>query len=113
MTDELSGAQLRADYMTIIDFCDAMARAFTEHHRGGLKYMVYAVRQAHDIAHVLEGGDKTLSWHTVRGLLESSDTNRQFGPAWPDVRLRMVDVLARAEEVGWRLERERTLGGNA
>lgn len=89
---------LEDDFMTIIDFCDAMARAFTETHRGGLRYMAFAVSQAHDIAHVLEGGDRMLSWHTVRGILEDNP-QWEFGPAWPDVRQRMTDVLKRAEEM--------------
>lgn len=87
----------RAD-LTIIDFCDAMAQRYLSVLRGGVRYMS-AIRQAHDIAHVLEGGPRTLSWHTVTGLCGPQQVEQDFGPAWPDVRLRMADVLARAEEM--------------
>lgn len=90
--------QLEEDLMTIVDVCDAMARRADWMKNPSLEHG--AIWDAHDIAHVLAGGDLTRgSWTALRSALEQPDPFGYFGPAWPDVRLRMADVLARAEEM--------------
>lgn len=90
----MKDAQVRADLITCIDFCDAMVWGID---RGGddVSVLTLAIRDAHDIAHVLEGGDKTRDWNTVKWLCEQDDP--AFGPAWPDVRRRMAELIERLE----------------
>lgn len=93
----MKNTQILAGLITCIDVCDAMAQMYLgNEQRGGIRYMS-VVRQVHDIAHVLAGGDKTLSWHTVKAMIEHEDERAAFGPAWPDVRRRMAELIERLE----------------
>lgn len=99
--------QLIEDLVTCIDVCEAMARAIDclvcrTNEIGGeefdrLQNLIFAIRQVHDVAHLLTGGERMSRWIAVDELVEHDDPD--FGPAWPDVRRRMADVLQRAERM--------------
>lgn len=80
---------LTDDLLTLIDFCNEMARSEFSTAR-------QAIRDCHDIGHVLTGGDETrFPWKAIQSHLR-----RQLPaltPAWPDVSRRMVALLARME----------------
>jgi len=84
---------LVADLETLIDFCNEAAGS-------GAKEVI---RDAHDIMHVLLGGDKTREWDWVADWLLLPTNPRWTTEAWPDVKIRMLDVFARA---GGSLKRE-------
>jgi len=80
------------DLVTIVDFCNEAA---------GVE-AVEVIRDAHDIMHVLTGGDRTREWGWMNdwlGLLSP----RNKTPAWLDVRFRMSAVYLKA---GGELARE-------
>ena len=80
------------DLTTIVDFCNEAAGVGA----------VEVIRDAHDIMHVLTGGDRTREWGWMNdwlGLLSP----RNKTPAWLDVRFRMRAVYLRA---GGELARE-------
>lgn len=91
-------AQLRDDLVTCIDFCDGVGLAIAAGW-DDITILLDGICEAHDIAHVLTGGDRTMDWTTVLFLVADGDDqdNPAFGPAWPDVRRRMAEVIARAE----------------
>lgn len=82
------------DLVTLLDFCDAMASSI----RGDWsdpRTQCRAIWDAHDIGHVLMGGDTTSSWSHAREVLRWDDG---MGEAWPDVVHRMSALIRRLEE---------------
>lgn len=79
------------DLMTIIDFCNEMAIDIKPHY----SIMLRAIEDAHDLAHVLLGGDRIRSWRYLEVVLQAQP---EYNPTatWPDVRLRMAEVFHRA-----------------
>ena len=91
--------QLEDDLMAIIDFCHEMGtsiRADWSDPRNECR----AIWDAHDIAHVLTGGDaRDDAWRDAHlALKHRPDDDENLSEAWPDVKRRMVDVIQRAEE---------------
>lgn len=82
-----------SDLETLIDFCNEAAGS-------GAKEVI---RDAHDIMHVLFGGDRTREWAWVADWLNLPTNPRWTTDAWPDVKIRMLDVFVRA---GGSLKRE-------
>lgn len=78
--------QLLADARVLLDFCNEAAGS-------GAKEVI---RDAHDVMHVLLGGDKTREWAYVADWLLLPTNPRWTTEAWPDVKIRMLDVFARA-----------------
>lgn len=76
------------DLMTIIDFCDAMARCEPN-----------AVALAHELAHRLsDETDRYVNFRRLKKYADSPDwLSSLHGPAWPDVRRRMLDLLERTQ----------------
>ena len=84
---------LANDLMTIIDFCREMVPQLEPQWAAR-----FAIREAHDIAHVLEGGARTMKpWRAVTQILDGGSDFRIASDVWPDVSRRMASVLARAE----------------
>lgn len=85
MTDE-------ADLMTLIDFCNGMADRI----RGDWSDpRSDAIWDAHDMAHVILGGDRQRKdWMNARVLARPDDS---LGEAWEDVYRRMEDLIRRLE----------------
>ena len=75
------------DLLCIIDFCHEVA-----HGKGSL-----AIMDAHDIAHVLLGGDRTRKWEWAKDWT-SQPKPRDVTQAWPDVRVRMKELIERLEK---------------
>lgn len=93
------------DLMTIIDFCNEI-RASEESNLGDKWYDMTSLAEAHDIAHVLMGGDSVVSppygsdtkWHFSKIMCKEEDGDLWgHTDAWPDVRRRMADVITKAE----------------
>lgn len=81
--------QQRDDLVTIVDFCDAMAR-LEDVPRFMLEHAIFV---CHDIAHVLLGAEPTDDWLDFKWLIG----NRLIGELPYDVRRRMAEVIERAE----------------
>lgn len=80
---------IQDDLITIIDLCYEAVLA-----GGGTRVM----RELHDMAHVLEGGDRTRpNWLNVETLLGFDDHLTNASPAWPDVKRRGIELLERLE----------------
>lgn len=77
---------LTEDLMTIIDFCHEMILRYPT---GPIPEIQYC----HDMAHVILGGDKTREWD----FAEAMEWSVGATDAWPDVKRRMADVIAKAE----------------
>lgn len=84
------------DLMTIIDFCNEAAGVGS----------VEAIRDAHDIAHVLLGGDKTREWLFISNWLNLA-APRNCTQAWPDVQDRMSVLF---ERLGGKVYNEKLEG---
>ena len=103
--DEMESAineRIIADLMTCLDVCDAMAHLMMSEPAGSESaYCAHlAIFDVHDVANVLTGGDSMQGWGLLRGFIaDTEDKKGSYGPAWPDVRSRMADVLARAERM--------------
>jgi hypothetical protein len=89
--------------MTIIDFCNEMASDI----RGDWtdpRTQCRAIWDAHDLAHVLLGGDRTRSWTYLRAMLQPVPDYAPT-PAWTDVRMRMATLL---KEMEWPAQERAT-----
>lgn len=84
------------DLITIVDFCNEMATSI----RGDWSDPLSECRtiwDAHDIAHVLTGGDRKIAdWSHARAFSNGDDEDDRFSASWPDVRRRMAEVIKRA-----------------
>lgn len=83
-----------ADLMTLIDFCNGMAdriRGWWSDPRSECR----AIWDAHDMAHVILGGDRQRKdWMNARAFARPDDS---LGEAWEDVYRRMEDLIRRLE----------------
>ncbi len=75
------------DLMTIIDFIHDVVLRYPE---GPLP----EVADAHDLAHVLLGGDKTREWDFEVAL----DWDVGGAESWPDVKRRFLAVLGKVDQ---------------
>lgn len=73
------------DLEAIVDFCNEAAGVGAQE----------VIRDAHDIMHVLLGGDRTRAWCWMSDWLDLY-TPRNCTQAWPDVRIRMTEVFKKA-----------------
>lgn len=72
--------------VTLIDFADEMAQAQSDYRRS-------AIYDAHDMAHVLLGGDRQRAhWHSVGLMLQEGDSAPFMSQAWPDIKRRMLTL---------------------
>lgn len=79
--------QLVDDLLTIVDFCHEMS-----HDTGFAGENYPEVADAHDLAHVLTGGDKTHTWNLAFGWAPDDGV---FTDAAPDVFRRMDELILR------------------
>lgn len=86
-----------ADLMTIMDFCDAMAARTP------------FARMMHALAHrVTDDSERWVDLELVEALAGIGDEESDlYGPAWPDVRRRMLDLLERVQSGATVWERGR------
>lgn len=78
-------SQSESDLMAIVDFCNEAAGVGAQE----------VIRDAHDIMHVLLGGDRTRAWCWMSDWLDLY-TPRNCTQAWPDVRIRMTEAFKKA-----------------
>ena len=83
--------QAIADLLTLIDFCNLVIVTIYSDYDSRC-----AIRDAHDMAHVLTGGDRARDWTSIKYVLKY-DEGYWPESAGPDVRLRMRELLERLE----------------
>ncbi len=92
-----AGEQQVADLVTIVDFCNEMATSIRNDYTDP-RSEARAIWDAHDMAHVLTGGDRTRKpWSVDWTLGDGEFDEEQFSPAASDVFRRMKELRDRME----------------
>ena len=97
-SQQLHAIDRQDDLMTIIDFCDAMAH--------GQPYEVIdasreMIQKAHALAHkITDDSERPVVLRRLEQFFTATgdDKAKYLGPAWPDVRRRMLGLIARVQE---------------
>lgn len=89
---------IQDDLITIIDLANECAESIDSEAFDQL-YDVGMIRDLHDMAHVITGGDRTRDWGWLAASLNPASPGDEppRTPAWPDVKRRGIELLERLE----------------